>query len=248
MGSPVPAMSNRLPRDIVASASRPVTWMRRSCSSVGGCSAIVYVAALQVDQHDVDRRARHAGQLHDRAQLAGVFDGEAFGNPNQLTSDRRCRRGARECSATDHRLIGVLADVARDLRRLGDDVALALRPLHRIVEQAFTVHDRGQRQLIALLFDRDRFRHADVVLTGRGARLVADDDPAWPVSAQFVVGEADTRSGLWIGDERDLIERTRPIDEALRGRHDRTQRAGPDVDLIDREDDLPAVGRVRLLV
>src|SRR4030095_688043 len=83
----------------------------------------------------------------------------------------------------------------------------------------------------------------ELAWAARGTRLVANEPLHGQLQAQFVVGEADARSGLWIGDEGDLIERTQPIEEALRGRHDRTQRARPDVDLIDSEDDLPAVGR-----
>ena len=53
------------------------------------------------------------------------------------------------------------------LRAICDDSEMMSRshcgPLHRIGRTAFAVHDRGQRQLIALLFDRDRFGHADVV-------------------------------------------------------------------------------------
>ncbi len=80
-------------------------------------------------------------------------------------------------------------------------------------------------------------------MTRRRARLVADEPLHGQLQAQLVVGEADARSGLGIGDEGDLIERTQAIDEALCGGHDRAQRTGPDVDLIDRDDDLPAVGR-----
>src|SRR6185503_1341811 len=153
------------------------------------------------------------------------------------------RQPLEDIPQADHRLVGVFANVARDLRRLRDDVALALRPLHRIGRAAFAVYDRHERQLVALLFDRNRFRHADVVLTSRRARLVANETLHGELQAQFVVGEADPRSGLGIGDERDLIEWNQAIDEALCGGHDRAQRTGPDVDLIDSDDDLPAVGR-----
>src|SRR5688572_4199721 len=202
-----------------------------------------HVATLQVDQHDVDRRARHAGQLHDRAQLAGVFDSQTFGNQNQRLGTVDVRQTLENLPEAEHRLVGVLADVPGDLRRLRDDVALALRALHRVTRAAFAVHDRDERQLVALLLDRDRFRDADVVLTGGGARLVADEALHRQAQLQLVGREADPRSRLGIGDERDLIERAQLIEEPLRGRHDRAQRSGSDVDLIDGNDDLPAVRR-----
>ena len=52
---------------------------------------------------------------------------------------------------------------------------------------------------------------------GRGARLLANETLHRPLQSELVASEVDARPRLWVGDERDLIERAQLIEKRRRG-------------------------------
>jgi hypothetical protein len=134
--------------------------------------------------------------------------------------------------------------VADNLRRLGLDVALALLEPGWIVGVALALDHRREHELIALAFDRDGFIVADVERPRpRDRLLLADETLHRQFQPQLVARERDLWAGLGVADERHLIERAELIEELRRRGQHGTQRARPDVDLIDRDHNRAAVGR-----
>ena len=73
-------------------------------------------------------------------------------------------------------------------------------------------------------------------------RLLSDDALHAAAEPQVIVGERHLDAGLGKRDKRHAVGRTEAIEELRRRRQQRPCAPEPDVALIDRDDDLPAVG------